>query len=93
MKIQLIWVQDENGGIGKKGKLPWHIPEDLMNFKQITLNQVVIMGRITWDSLSIKPLPKRRNIVLSHSKFDEVECYASVENCLKKQNKSATKNV
>jgi len=82
MKIQLIWVQDENGGIGKKGKLPWHIPEDLINFKHITLNNAVVMGRITWDSLPIKPLPRRRNIVLSHSKLDEVECYSSVEDCL-----------
>ena len=71
MKIQLIWVQDENGGIGKKGKLPWHIPEYLKNFKHITLNNAVVMGRITWDSLPIKPLPRRRNIVLSHSKLDE----------------------
>lgn len=89
MKIQLIWAQDESGGIGKQGQLPWHISEDLKNFKRLTLNQPVIMGRITWESLPVKPLPKRRNIVLSHSKLEEVECYTNVDNCvnaLRKEN-------
>lgn len=82
MKIQLIWAQDESGGIGKQGQLPWHISEDLKNFKLLTLNQPVIMGRITWESLPFKPLPKRRNIVLSHTKLDAVECFTSVDNCV-----------
>ena len=69
MEIHLIWAQDKNGGIGKDGKLPWHISEDLKNFKKITSNHPVIMGRKTWDSLPIKPLPNRRNIILSNSKF------------------------
>ena len=67
MEIHLIWAQDLNGGIGKDGKLPWHISEDLKNFKKITSNHPVIMGRKTWDSLPIKPLPNRRNIILSNS--------------------------
>ena len=82
MKIQLIWAQNESGGIGKQGQLPWYISEDLKNFKHLTLNQPVVMGRITWESLPFKPLPKRRNIVLSHSKLDEVECYTSVKYCV-----------
>ncbi|MFQ6610105.1 MAG: dihydrofolate reductase, partial [Fidelibacterota bacterium] len=41
MKINLIWAQDENGGIGKQGRLPWHIPEDLKNFKKLTLHHPV----------------------------------------------------
>ena len=64
MKIHLIWAQDEKGGIGKNGQLPWHIIEDLKNFKLLTKNSTIIMGRKTWDSLPIKPLPERENIVL-----------------------------
>ena len=72
MEIHLIWAQDSNGGIGKDGNLPWHISEDLKNFKNLTIESPIIMGRKTWESLPIKPLPKRRNIVLSHSNQNEV---------------------
>ena len=82
MKIHLIWAQDNNGGIGKDNRLPWHISEDLINFKKLTLNNPIIMGRKTWDSLPKKPLPKRRNIVLSSKKIDDVESYTSIESCL-----------
>ena len=68
MDVHLIWAQDENGAIGKNGNLPWHIPKDLKNFKKLTLNQPIVMGRKTWDSLKFKPLPKRRNIVLTSQK-------------------------
>ena len=83
MEIHLIWAQDFNGGIGKDGQLPWHISEDLKNFKQITLGSTIIMGRKTWDSLPFKPLPKRRNIVLSSSDISNIEVYHNVENCIK----------
>ena len=82
MKIHLIWAQDLNGGIGKDGELPWHIPEDLKNFKRLTLNSVIVMGRKTWESLSVRPLPKRRNVVLSSKKVSNVECYTSIEECI-----------
>ena len=72
MKIDLIWAQDKNGVIGVNGELPWHIPEDLINFKKLTLNQTIVMGRKTWDSLKYKPLPKRRNIVLTTQKNIEL---------------------
>lgn len=49
--IKLIWAQDENGGIGKDGKLPWHIPEELRQFKSMTYGHDIIMGRKTFDSL------------------------------------------
>ena len=84
MKIHLIWAQDENGGIGKLGKLPWHLSEDLQNFKKITLNSTIIMGRKTWESLTIKPLPKRRNIVLTSSIINNVEHYNEINNCIQK---------
>ena len=84
MEIHLIWAQDNNGGIGKNNQLPWHISEDLQNFKKITQNSTIIMGRKTWESLPKKPLPNRRNIVLSSSKINNIECYDSIEKCLKK---------
>src|SRR3954454_12979887 len=54
-----------NGVIGRGGKLPWRLPGDLAFFKKTTLGKPVIMGRKTWDSLPIRPLPGRMNIVLS----------------------------
>tara|TARA_B100001175_G_C19426966_1_gene599120 strand:- start:324 stop:797 length:474 start_codon:yes stop_codon:yes gene_type:complete len=82
MRIKLIWAQDLDGGIGVKNNLPWFSKEDLKNFKLITLNSTIIMGRKTWDSLKIKPLPKRRNIVLSSNTIKNVECYKSIDNLM-----------
>ena len=81
INIDMIWAQDESGGIGKNGKLPWNISEDLQNFKKITLGHPIIMGRKTWESLPFKPLPKRRNIVLSSQKVDNIETYNSIDKC------------
>ena len=81
MDIHLIWAQDENGGIGINGKLPWHISEDLKNFKSITNNSIIIMGRKTWDSLPFKPLPNRRNIVFSKSLQNNVETFTTFDDC------------
>jgi dihydrofolate reductase len=55
---------DELGGIGREGRLPWHLPEDLKRFKRLTLGKPVVMGRRTWDSIG-RPLPGRHNIVVS----------------------------
>jgi dihydrofolate reductase len=82
MKIHLIWAQDENGGIGKDGNLPWHISEDLKNFKRLTSGSTILMGRNTWESLPVRPLPERRNIVLSSKEVPDVEYYTSVEECI-----------
>ena len=82
MQIHLIWAQDENGGIGKDGKLPWYISEDLKNFKKLTSGSTILMGRNTWESLPVKPLPERRNIVLSSKVLIDAECYTSVEECI-----------
>ena len=82
MQIHLIWAQDKNGGIGKDGKLPWHISEDLKNFKKLTSGSTILMGRNTWESLPARPLPERRNIVLSSKLLSDVECYTSVEECI-----------
>ena len=84
MEVHLIWAQDFGGGIGLNGKLPWHISEDLKNFKKITFGYPVLMGRKTWDSLPFKPLPNRRNIILSRSKLKkcEVEIYNDINSCI-----------
>src|SRR6185436_19370196 len=62
--VYLVAAVAENGVIGANGKLPWHLPEDLRHFKQVTMGHPVIMGRKTWESVG-KPLPNRTNIVIS----------------------------
>ena len=93
MKIHMIWSQDQNGGIGKKGKLPWYIPEDLKNFKTLTLNSIIVMGRKTWASLPIRPLPERRNIVLTSNSIADVENYNSIEHCMETLYKDGVKKI
>lgn len=63
-RIYLIAAVARNGVIGARGKLPWHLPEDLKHFRKLTLGHPVIMGRRTWESLG-KPLAGRENIVVS----------------------------
>ena len=68
--IHLIAAIDEDGGIGKDGKLPWHFTEDMKYFKNLTKgagDNAVIMGRKTFESLNYTPLPQRTNIILSKS--------------------------
>ncbi|CAM2896202.1 dihydrofolate reductase [Mycobacterium intermedium] len=67
MVIGLVWAQSTSGVIGRDGEIPWRLPEDLNHFKQITMGHTVVMGRRTWDSLPprVRPLPGRRNVVLS----------------------------
>lgn len=64
-KITLIAAYAANRVIGQNGDIPWHIAEDFAFFKAYTLGKPVIMGRKTWESLPKKPLPGRRNIVIS----------------------------
>ena len=93
MEIHLIWAQERNGGIGKEGKLPWYISEDLQNFKKLTFNSTILMGRKTWESLPIRPLSKRRNIVLSSKLISDVECYMSVEECIDTLDRDGTEKL
>lgn len=66
-EIIIIAAVAENGVIGRQGKLPWHIPEDMKRFKQLTIGHPVIMGRKTFESLG-KPLSGRKNIVITSQK-------------------------
>lgn len=63
--ISYVVAVSRNGIIGRAGGLPWHISSDLKRFKEITMGKPVVMGRKTWESLPRKPLPGRRNIVIT----------------------------
>lgn len=65
--FSLVVCTDIKNGIGRGNGIPWHLPEDLRNFKKLTQNNIVVMGRNTWDSLPIRPLPNRTNIIISSS--------------------------
>ena len=67
MTLSLIWAQAHDRVIGAAGGVPWHVPEDLGHFKELTLGETVIMGRKTWDALDprFRPLPGRRNVVVT----------------------------
>lgn len=64
MEIHAIVAVDINGAIGKSGKLPWHLPDELQHFKNTTMNHPMILGRTTFDSFK-KPLPGRTHLVLT----------------------------
>ena len=83
-KISIIVAMSENSVIGLNNQLPWHISEDLKNFRKTTLNHCVIMGRKTYESIG-KPLKDRRNIVISRSKsllIDGVEVVNSLDRAI-----------
>jgi dihydrofolate reductase len=67
MKISIVVAVSLNNSIGKNNQLPWHLPLDLKFFKKTTQGGTVIMGRKTFESIG-KPLPNRRNIVISSQK-------------------------
>lgn len=83
--ITLIAALDKNYAIGKGNTMPWHLPDDLKRFKALTTEKTVLMGRKTFESIG-KPLPKRRNVVLTRSEeftAGGVEVVHSVEEALK----------
>lgn len=66
MRISLVVAVAENGVIGRGQELPWHLPDDLKHFKQVTLGKPILMGRRTFDSIG-RALPGRLNLVLSRA--------------------------
>lgn len=87
MSIALIWAQSTSGVIGRDGGIPWHVPEDMARFKELTLGHTVVMGRRTWESLPAKfrPLPGRRNVVVSRDpdyRADGAEVATVIEEAL-----------
>lgn len=63
--LAAIWAQDEKGTIGKNNQLPWHLPNDLKFFKQMTENNTIVMGRKTFEGMGSRPLPNRQTIVMT----------------------------
>ncbi len=69
MRLGLVYARARNGVIGKGGVMPWHLPEDLAHFRQVTMGAPVVMGRKTWESLPprVRPLLGRRNVVVTRN--------------------------
>jgi dihydrofolate reductase len=64
-ELALVVAKAANNVIGAAGTIPWHIPDDMRHFRNVTMGKPCIMGRKTWESLPKKPLPGRPNIVVS----------------------------
>lgn len=82
--LRLVLAVARNGVIGKDSRVPWHVPEDLKHFRRSTLGHAVIMGRKTWDEVG-KPLPGRRNIVMSRDadlRLEGAEVVTSIEEAI-----------
>jgi dihydrofolate reductase len=86
--VTLIWAEAANRVIGSNGTIPWRLPEEQQHFKRLTMGGTVVMGRGTWESLpaSVRPLPGRRNIVVTRqASYDApgADVVSSVEEALK----------
>jgi dihydrofolate reductase len=71
--ISIIVAIAEDYGIGNRNGLLWHLPEDLKRFKALTLGNTIIMGKKTWESLPKRPLPGRKNIIITDNHNDSFE--------------------
>lgn len=86
--VLIAAIAEKNRVIGKDGKLPWYISQDLKRFKRLSIGHPVVMGRKTFESILQrlgKPLPERRNIVLTSNRsfhYPEVETFGSIEAAL-----------
>ena len=94
MKLSLIVAIADNRVIGKKGSLPWHLPEDLRYFKKKTMGAPIIMGRKTFDSIG-HPLKGRQNIIISRNSsltYDNVYVVTSFDASIQKAKIVASRN-
>jgi dihydrofolate reductase len=71
--ISIIVAVSDDWGIGRDNELLWYIPEDLRRFKRLTMGKSVIMGKKTWESLPKRPLPGRKNIVLTDMPGEHID--------------------
>ncbi|WP_293825062.1 dihydrofolate reductase [uncultured Brevundimonas sp.] len=71
--VALVVARGRNGVIGRDGDLPWRLRSDLQRFKAVTMGKPCLMGRKTWESLPLKPLPGRLNIVLTRDQSYEAD--------------------
>ena len=72
-KIVAIWAQDEEGVIGKDNRLPWYLPAELQHFKETTLNHAILMGRVTFDGMGRRLLPKRETLILTRNREEKID--------------------
>jgi len=89
--ISIIVAVSDDWGIGKNNELLWNISEDLKRFKRLTMGNTIIMGKKTWESLPRRPLPGRKNIVLTDDPAECIDCSVtaySIEDALSKCDKS-----
>jgi len=82
--LGIMVAMTKEGVIGLGGKIPWHYRGDMRRVKRLTLGTTLIMGRITWESLGGRPLPGRRNLVVTRSALPGVECFADLASALAK---------
>lgn len=86
--VSIVVAYGRNRVIGAEGDLPWHLPTDLQHFKELTFGHPVIMGRKTYESIPAKfrPLPGRRNLVLTENRdydpMDGAEVFHSLEDAV-----------
>jgi len=88
LTVSLVAAVANGGVIGRDGTVPWHLPEDMAFFRELTTGHPVVMGRRTWDSLPdrFRPLPGRRNIVVTRNtswEADGAERASSIEEALR----------
>jgi dihydrofolate reductase len=81
-RVGILVAISPEGAIGLDGRIPWHHPGDMRRFKRLTLGKTVIMGRSTWESLPKRPLPERRNIVLTSRSIEGVESFKDLASAL-----------
>lgn len=81
MTVGMIVAVSPDGVIGVDGRIPWHYSADLKRFKRLTIDTTIIMGRRTYESIG-RPLPKRRNVVVTRSDIEGVECFRDVKSAL-----------
>ena len=72
-KIIGIWAQTENGIIGKDQVMPWYLPAELQHFKETTMGQAILMGRVTFDGMKKRVLPGRTSIILTQDQAYDPE--------------------
>jgi dihydrofolate reductase len=95
MIVSLLVAASENNVIGKDNQLPWHLPNDLKYFKNLTWGMPILMGRKTFDSIG-KPLPGRKSIVITRNgdwRHDGVDVVHSIEEATQKAESYGVKEI
>ncbi|HUC81711.1 MAG TPA: dihydrofolate reductase [Flavisolibacter sp.] len=95
MTISLLVAASENNVIGKDNQLPWHLPNDLKYFKNLTWGMPILMGRKTFDSIG-KPLPGRKSVVITRNKawqHEGVDVVHSIEEAVQKAESYGVKEI